>query len=618
MSNAGGSTSVPSSDPIGEALWQIVAAVLLTMLALALLPLVVPVLATVIAGEHIAVKARFWAVWRWQWVVNTAGILAVLVLLSAEALLLSQWVRSGAADAFFQVDGWPAQLLPTFGPWALLNLVAGVLLLPAAWSLHRRRIATRVRTRRISDVVRQTRIETARKRAADLAAARLIGVEIDAPTGRIVGTRGTVLTAPLAAGGRQAFGLVTSATVRNLPEHLYDARSVRDWTADDGRLAALPSTASAVRAVLLAESGTGKTVLLMGQILCALEYGWPVVMIDAKGDPADAAALAAIARSYGRTAMIGGPSSVTGRGQWNIFAGSAQSVTEKLMRLMPTADGANQYYLDEIRGALQAVQDLSPIRSVADLRERLTDPVRHTRDQFDADRVNMIVDSRTGLTAGTRVLHTLDSALRPLEAWISPNGWSYERPAADVTIVPLAPVDAAQARLGDLLLLDLRNYMATRLAAGDKTPMLVVVDEFPQLVTGAVDPGDTAGSLFETARSAGMGLILAAQSAAGVSNDETRRRRALASGAALIFGRSKDPEDVVSFAGTVMQMEASGAAGGEELRSARAQHTYVVPPQDVREAADGQFWLVQAGSVLPFRALPNGSVDPTKVAGASE
>lgn len=103
-------------------------------------------------------------------------------------------------------------------------------------------------------------------------------------------------------------------------------------------------------------------------------------------------------------------------------------------------------------------------------------------------------------------------------------------------------------------------------------------DEFAQLVTADSDPGDIAASMFETARSAGIGLWLAAQSVAGLSQDEAQRRRALSSGAALLFGRSKDPEDVVAFAGTVMRLEASGAATGEELRSARAQHTYVIPP----------------------------------------
>lgn len=234
------------------------------------------------------------------------------------------------------------------------------------------------------------------------------------------------------------------------------------------------------------------------------------------------------------------------------------------------------------------------------------------RDQFDLNLVNAPVD-RNGTTAADRVLRALLVALRPLEAWISGTGWTYQHPVADVTVVSLTPVDDAQARIGDLLLLDLRNYLATRLARGDKSPVLVVVDEFPQLITGTSDPGDTAGSLFETARSAGVGLVLATQSPAGLSNDEIRRRRALTSGAALIFGRSKDPEEVVAYAGTVMQMEAAGTASGDELKNARAQHTFVIPPQDVREAADGAFWLVQAGAIAPFRALPTPT--PTTTAG---
>ncbi len=82
------------------------------------------------------------------------------------------------------------------------------------------------------------------------------------------------------------------------------------------------------------------------------------------------------------------------------------------------------------------------------------------------------------------------------------------------------------------------------------------------------------------------------------------RQRALSSGAGLIVGRSKDPEAVVQLAGTVMRMEASGEAHSGELRSGRAQHTYVIPPQVVREAWDGRFWLIHRGAIAPFRVLP--------------
>lgn len=146
--------------------------------------------------------------------------------------------------------------------------------------------------------------------------------------------------------------------------------------------------------------------------------------------------------------------------------------------------------------------------------------------------------------------------------------------------------------------------MADRLRRGDKRPALLIVDEFPQLVTEETDPGDVAAALFETARSAGLGLILAGQSVAGLSGDEAMRQRALSSGAGLIVGRSKDPEAVVQLAGTVMRMEASGEAHSGELRSGRAQHTYVNPPQVVREAWDGRFWLIHRGASAPFQVLP--------------
>jgi hypothetical protein len=457
-------------------------------------------------------------------------------------------------------------------------------------------IAALVRGRQITNVVRQERIENARKRAADLTAAHRIGVTLNGTTGRITGVRPTAITAPhTTRDGRAAFGILTRTTVRPVGERFHDTRHVRDWVDGAGDYLVFPAVASTVRALVIAESGSGKTVLLNGLVLCALEQGWPVFVLDAKGDPADADELVTVARTHGHTAAVG-------QG-WNLFTGTGDQVTAKLMRLMPVPDGANQYYLDEIRGVLQAVQDASPITSIDDLRERLTRPMDYVRDQADLIMVNTVVD-KSGTTAAGRALQTLLVALRPLERWIDPGGWSYAGPPADVTVVPLSPVDDAQARLGDLMLLDLRNHLATRLTNRDKTPMLVIVDEFPQLVTGAQDPGDTAGSLFETARTAGVGLVLATQSPFGLSNDLVRRQRALTSGAALIFGRSKDPEEVVGYAGTIMRMEASGRASGEELGAARAQHTFVIPPQDVREASDGAFWLVQAGAIAAFRALP--------------
>lgn len=585
----------PATDAVGDLAWRGLTAFVAVGALLIALPLVIPTLAAAFAGETVATRTRFWVTYRWHWLINTIAVTIVAAVLAVEILLLVEWAQPKAV-AGADLPSMLADLANVSIPWLVLNVLAGVLLLPVAWSVHRRRIAERVRARRISDVIRQTRIESARKRAADTTAARRIGVRLHPTTGRIDTTRRSMLTAPHGApDGRNAFAFVSRTTITTVADRFRDHRQVRDWITPDGALVVLPDTAAAVRAMVIAESGSGKTVLIDSVVLCALDYGWPVFVIDAKGDPADAAHLAELADRIGATAQVGG--------LWDLFNGSADQVTAKLMRLMPPPDGANQHYLDEIRGVLQAVQHEAVIRSVDELKERLTRPAQFVRDQFDLQMVNASVD-RNGTTAGARALQSLLVALRPLERFIAETGWSYTRPAADLTVVPLSPVDEAQARIGDLLLLDLRGYLAARLADGDKTPVLVVVDEFPQLVTALSDPGDTAGALFETARSAGVGLILATQSPAGLSNDEIRRRRALTSGAALIFGRTKDPEEIVKYAGTVMQMESAGAASGDELRSARAQHTFVIPPQDVREAADGAFWLIQGGAIAPFRALP--------------
>ena len=135
----------------------------------------VPTIASTVAGETIATRTRFWVTYRWHWLINTIAITLVAALLVIELLLLIEWVISRIGDDRDLVVTL-RELGGAAAPWLVGNVFAGILLLPVGWSVHRRRIAERVRARRISDVIRQTRIESARKRAADVTAARRIGV----------------------------------------------------------------------------------------------------------------------------------------------------------------------------------------------------------------------------------------------------------------------------------------------------------------------------------------------------------------------------------------------------------------------------------------------------------
>ena len=600
----------PATDTTTEFVTSVLQVVLALVLALLLLPLVVPLLVAGIAGNRVAKRHWFWVTYRWHLVANVVAVAIIAAVLTAEAVAVAGWIASGDARVFVQADGWPLALLSSWWPYLLLNLLLGLLLLPVAWSWRRRRIAELVRTRKVPDVLTQEHIESARKRAADIVTARTLGLRLDARTGALAPSgRGGMVVAPhavpvvrsKAGGGRervtlQGIGMIERPTIRTLGDRMQDTRRVPDWTDPAGTYLVLPESAGAQRVLLFAESGSGKTVLIQGGILAALDRGWPVFFIDAKGDPDDADKLAAIARARGHSVSVAEP--------WNLFTGTAADITSKIMRTLPTSTGDGQFYNDEVNSALNAIQAHAPLTGMRDLFGRLAEPREHVRDQAQLHMLLEPVD-KNNTPRVIRVRSRLMLALGPLEPHLSAAGWSFENRTADLTIVPLSPADRAQATVGDLMLADLRRWMSARLSRRDKTPAVAFVDEFAQLVTDDSDPGDIAASLFETARSAGIGLWLAAQSVAGVSQDETRRRRALSSGAALIVGRSKDPEDVVAFAGTAMRLEASGAATGEELRSARAQHTYVIPPDDVRRAAVGQFYIVQGGAIAVFRALPS-------------
>ncbi|MFC4245077.1 hypothetical protein ACFOYW_17045 [Gryllotalpicola reticulitermitis] len=586
------------SDATTEIVGGLLKVALLLVVFLIALPLLVPLIVWTFSGGIAATKLRYWTTPRWWWVVVTVGILMVVGVLAGEVAGLSRWITAGQAAAFFhRTPGtWAGQLWPTFWPAVVGNLLLGVALAPAAFSLKRRRIAAAAAQRHLPDVMTQERVERARRHAPDYVSARQLGVRVDTRTGQIIGASRSARTAPRPVAGGHAFGLVTRPLIRTLSERFYDFRRVRDWIDRRGRWMLFPKLA-ALRALLLAESGTGKTTLLESLIFCALEQGIPVVMIDAKGDPKDAREVVERTWQAGRTAVYDMP--------FNLFVGTAAEIRGKIVRLVGENTGEGRVYTRDLIGVLDAVQGKTPLKSIADLRDRIRNPGPHVRDDYDLQLVEHEF-GKSGETRGTRVLDDVMSALRPIEPLVSENGWSYDSLPADLTIVPLRPgSDPAHAALGDMMLYDLRRFMGTRMQHGTTgTPLLVIVDEFAQLVTADSDPGDTAASLFETARSAGLGLVLAAQSVAGLSNDPARRQRALSSGAALLIGRTKDPDEVVGYAGTIMRQEASGGAYGEELRSARAQHSYALDPNDVRESWDGAFWIVQAGGMAQFRVMP--------------
>ena len=608
--------------------------------------------------ERLAEREEFWHTPKaWQGVERAARwagpVLAVLVV-----LVLVPWLGSVSYG------------LPFWVP-IVLSLVAGLGFVPWSLSLARRQMAGRVDNRRIGDVVRQEVIEGARRRAADQASADALGLVVthdgkvkqwqepqrepepepqtqrvsqivSMTTGEVVGATSRqepqrpaaaamrpplseenpqrVPVVPHQVGGAWLLGLVQGDTTRSVTSRWREdsTRRVRGWVQGTGVV--LPEKAGDVRALVVAESGAGKTQLLDGIVVSAHAAGWRVCFIDGKGALEDTLArerrLRALEAS-GQVQPVGvmGPQVVQG---FDLFAGGHDVLFQNLERVWPASGQQSDFYRDE---GLQVSEMLVPRgkalpETVPQFLDRFRGWEAWTASQADHDY--LAVDVERGVKRVARVGASWLSRMRPLQsAGVTPG---QGRPtfwwgdfADEVTLNspllwPLTPVSReGHAIIGDVAIAGLRSFMGAKMLAGERIePLLVVIDEWPQFVTGAADPADAAASLFELARTAGVGLVIAGQSPSAFSLDEQMRKRLFLSGASIFLGRSKAPEETAGLAGTVVRQEASGDAEGYGLAGARAQHSYAVSPNEIRSLSDGSWVLVSGGGVVRFRGLPSG------------
>ena len=174
-------------------------------------------------------------------------------------------------------------------------------------------------------------------------------------------------------------------------------------------------------------------------------------------------------------------------------------------------------------------------------------------------------------------------------------------------VIPIVAEDEADVLLANLLIHDLRRYLATKKRRQESVPGVMIIDEFAQIVRenlSEMPAPKMAASLFETTRSLNMGLYIAGQSLAAIAEDQNMQKRLMTAGAALIVGRGKDSETEANAFGTVFHAESSGEASGSSATSTRAQHTYRVSPEWIRTLPNGVFYFAQRGAVRQIIVLP--------------
>ncbi|MFW0797656.1 hypothetical protein AAFP30_27890 [Gordonia sp. CPCC 205515] len=552
----------------------------------------IPTAAVIIgrAPTFLTTRPRFWA-WHPDRVLLSVAT-ATSAILTAVSLIVTMRAPVPLSE-FYSRPGWAVPILAlgiTTAGWAFL-----------AARLRLRRLA---RDRLLPDETLTARVVSAIRAAEAIDATRSVGVALDTSRARPIVTDDS-LTAPHRVGDHYAYGRINRERLQTRDQY----RILNGWTDPRDNWIVLPDRAGAMRALVIAASGSGKTYLLFAQMLCATAAQWPALFIDLKGDPEDADRLVDNARARcprSRAHLL--------EGGFRFFdTPSVANLRDRILALFPAAQGADRYYEQRRTQILDLVldDDLALAPTSLDDIERLF----HTPDLLpDAERARRALSNPTknGGTDGQEVLNEVTNAIRSIRGHITTStrahdGWSFATLTADRSLGSLRLYPATNKidqTFAGVLLVALRQHMEHRMRTKEKdTPFLCVVDEFPQMISATDDAATTGAMLYETARSANIGLILAGQTISGFSNDPNTQDRLLRNGTAVIVGRTPDPEPVVELAGTTMHLESSADPEGG-LKSSRAQHTYRIHPDDVRRVEIGGFWIIADGTTRRFNALP--------------
>jgi hypothetical protein len=372
---------------------------------------------------------------------------------------------------------------------------------------------------------------------------------------------------------------------------------------DAGRLwLAYPEADLSRHGVVVGAAGSGKTeTLLRLSYLAAKVYGWQVVFLDAKGDPATRDRFVAAMLHAG----VDAASIRTFPAQhYDAWRGDARALVN---RLMEVSDFSEPYY----RAMALRVLDLAtsappgPPASSADLLGRLRKPALRMayRGRPEATEIDDLAE-RDVAGVANRYRAFFGALGGSLDGT-----WAFEDPAACYVLLEGLALKAEAARLGRFFLEDFAHFAGVRKQAARR--VLLVVDEFSALESTA-----DAAHLFERLRSFGAAVIISAQGYAGLG---VAADRILDAAQTLVLHRSADPERLIARAGTVPRIEhtrylpgrdASGGPAGREGAVTRREG-WRVRPNDVRQLPVGEAVVVsggRAGRVRVERLVPPGEL----------
>jgi hypothetical protein len=395
--------------------------------------------------------------------------------------------------------------------------------------------------------------------------------------------------------GRAAWPTPDGRAVLGLPL----GGNISNWRTTRRRRSVIAAPLDAWRrqALIVGETGSGKTVTALTLAGEALRGGWDVYWIDGKADQTTARQFLASARAAGIDPRDGSHEPLDG------WRGDPKAI---INRLLATQACTEPYYEGVARTVLRHAVGNRPPRSFDELVARLDKRAlqRAARDNAEAlEALRALPDKDV---AGVRARY--DGIAWAVGATLD-GSWSYEDTRAAYVPVGRPENRHQAAEVGAFLLEDILHWALARKQPGRQA--LVIVDEFSKLS----DRPGAAVDLVERARSFNVAVVLIAQAWASLGPDDTIRNRLAGTVGTVVAHQLKHPDDVAALAGTewvLERTEQTHILDHTGLGSQRAGNRYVVHPDDVRRLHQGEAFVIHSGQALKLRVRPPRSARATE------
>jgi hypothetical protein len=366
-----------------------------------------------------------------------------------------------------------------------------------------------------------------------------------------------------------------------------------DWK--QGQWATYPPTVLGRHLVLIGGSGTGKTetVIRLGYG-ARRAYNWRVYYLDCKGDDEIAERFLMVMGQAGCEARAFFPQEP--------YDGWRGNPTALLNRLLTIVDYTEPFYRDVAKMALDLAVHAPPAppRSSRELLERLDLETLASmyKDQPQIRELGAIEKLHMN-GAYTRYRAFFQALHGGLDGQ-----WAFEDVQAGYIMLKGLELKDQTASIGRFLMEDFAHFVSARKDLNDR--VLLIVDEFPAIAFG----GANAATLFEMVRSRGAGVVITAQSYAGMGEGADR---ILGAAASLLLHQCGDPDDLLKRAGmeTTYQRRISFAQRGVSTTNPRefevgegslaGVRELKIRPDHVKTLQPGECYLISGGRYQHLR-----------------